>query len=78
MKIGRRGGLGSNPLTREAMALQKKGTTNLSVTELREGIQTCERMEEWVRDAKGRRSWKEARMEAEERLLVLQGQDRMK
>jgi hypothetical protein len=73
--MGRKGGLGSNPLTKEEMSLQKKGIANLSVTELRQWIRACEKMEEWVDSAKGRRSWREERLEAEERLQVLAGTD---
>ncbi len=64
-------GLSSDSLAKRERTLQKRGIVNLSTAELQEGIRLCERMEDGVHHAKARRSWKESRLEAEERLRLL-------
>jgi len=63
--------LRKDPRTRRDYALTKKGVSNMSAAELQEWIRLCEKMEDWVRAAKARRSWKESRVEAEHRLELL-------
>lgn len=65
------GDLRKDPRTKRDYALTKKGVDNMSAAELQEWIRTCVKMEAWVRAAKSRRSWKEARVEAEHRLEPL-------
>jgi hypothetical protein len=73
MKVEPEGDLGGSLLTKRELTLQKKGIVNLSVGELREWIELCERMEECVRASKARRSWKASRLEAEEKLRLRHG-----
>jgi hypothetical protein len=73
MKVEPEGDLDRSWLTKRELALQKKGIVNLSVGELQEWIQLCERMEECVRASKARRSWKASRFEAEEKRRLLHG-----
>lgn len=63
--------LRKDPRTRRDYALAKKGIGNMSAAELQEWIRLCEKMEDCVRVAKARRSWKESRVEAEHRLELL-------
>ncbi|HSW01848.1 MAG TPA: hypothetical protein VLI39_16890 [Sedimentisphaerales bacterium] len=71
----KKGDLREDPRTRRDYALTKKGVGNMSVPELQEWIRICEKMEGWVRAAKGRRNWKDARVEAEHRLELQRAND---
>ncbi len=71
MQIESEHGLSSDSLTKRERTLQKRGIVNLSAAELQEWTRLCERMEDGVHHAKARRSWKESRLKAEERLTRL-------
>jgi hypothetical protein len=59
-------------LSKEESKLQKKGIENLSQEELTIWIEVCKRNENNVKYNKARRSWSQARLEAEKRLRIFQ------
>jgi hypothetical protein len=58
-------------LSKEEAKLQKKGVPNMSLDELKEWVNICTRNEEAVSHNKARRSWKDGRREAQERIEKL-------
>ena len=53
----------NNPLTKEQEQLRGKKIVDLSLEQLSVWINACERMENWVKDSKSRRSWRKSKME---------------
>lgn len=51
--------------------LQKKGVGNMTLGELKQWIQVCERNSEKVSHKKARKSWRESQKEALERVAQL-------
>ena len=49
------------PLTKTQQALRGRDLRDLSLDQLRDWIDACEKMEQWVKDRKARRGWKQAR-----------------
>ena len=57
-----------NPLTKQQEKLRGKNVKDMSSDELRIWIDACDKMENWVKYNKARRSWTASRDEAEEEL----------
>ena len=58
----------NNPLTKEQEQLRGKKIVDLSLEQLSVWINACERMENWVKDSKSRRSWRKSAEKAEHEL----------
>ncbi|MEM9679571.1 MAG: hypothetical protein AAF901_04540 [Bacteroidota bacterium] len=57
-----------NPLTKEQEKLRGKKVQDMTTDELRIWISACDKMENWVKYNKARRSWTESRDQAIEEL----------
>ena len=57
-----------NPLSDEQEALRGRKRPDMTDAQLRLWIDACNKMELWVKHAKGRRTWVRARRDAEEEL----------
>ena len=69
--LGRHGGAGSSPLSKVERQLQKKGISNMTLEELHQWYDVCERNEQSTQYSKARRTWKRSRIETEERIEKL-------
>ena len=55
----------TQPLTRSQHLLRGRKIADMSIAQLHEWIDACNKMEAWVKDSKSRRSWTKSRAEAE-------------
>jgi len=60
----------AQPLTRSQHLLRGRKIADMTVDQLREWIDACNKMETWVKDGKSRRSWTRSRAEAEAMLEI--------
>lgn len=63
------------PLTRSQQEFRGRSVHEMSVGQLREWIDACDKMEQWVGAKKARRSWRLSRQEALEELSCRRSQD---
>jgi hypothetical protein len=53
-----------NPLSKRQEALRGRKRSDMTEAELHDWIDACDKMEQWVKPAKARRTWKAARADA--------------
>ena len=58
----------SEPLTKSQQGLRGRKLCDMTNEQLREWIDACNRMEQWVKPAKSRRAWREMGIKAEAEL----------
>ena len=58
----------AEPLTKSQQSLRGRKIVNMTDDQLRDWIQACEKMENWVRHAKARRGWRLSGIEAGDEL----------
>jgi hypothetical protein len=61
----------SQPLTKSQQLLRGKRVADMNEDELRDWIDACNKMENWVKHKKARRSWTASREAAEERWATM-------
>jgi len=56
------------PLSKSQQQLRGRKLADMTIDQLRDWIDACEKMERWLKPAKARRTWRRSGLEAREKL----------